>query len=184
MAYLITCAGSKQTPAKEMVSELSQLSFNQSLRKLRENLIEATGCQLNWRKTLPAWQLYTGPRSKLYPKVSTTNWTKDCVEIKILSALFGWIKHTDLIPLYDLKMTDTVIIGNRTFPVWRYWYAQGRMNDFIDVQKDIDLLSINYRKAINGNGSPVGILPKQNFDDYGAQKGIWLNNELNQKSCD
>ena len=110
MAYLITCSGSKKTPDNEQVGSLEELFCHKSLGDHRQNLINQSEIQLDWTKTLPAYDLYSGRRSKIYKHVSIQNWEKDCVDILILSALFGWIRHTDLIPEYDLSMNQ--ITGN------------------------------------------------------------------------
>jgi cytoplasmic iron level regulating protein YaaA (DUF328/UPF0246 family) len=103
--------------------------------------------------------------------------------VKILSALFGWINHTDKIPFYDLKMTNTININNTWMSVWRYWRDTNHLNGLVNQNLDIDLLSLNYRKAINGNGQNVAILPNVHFNDYGVQKGNWLNNQLDNIIC-
>jgi|GEM_PF-2240338 len=180
MAYLITCAGSKRQPINNP-SSLQQLSFHKELGVARENLIALNPhIQLNWELTLPAWQLYSGPRSKLYPQITAANWTKNCIEIRILSALFGWIKHTDLVPYYDLKMSNNIPQTGQK--IYKYWNNQNLLNQFVNLN-DIDLLSGDYRKAVHGNTSPIAIIPNAQFTDYGVQKGIWLNNQLNNIIC-
>lgn len=180
MTYLITCAGSKIQPTKPNPSDLQSLSFNEILNNSRLELLNLTNIQLNWDYTLPAWQLYSGNRSKTYPKITIVNWTKDCIDIRILSALFGWIKHTDLIPHYDLRMSDKIPQTNQK--IFNYWHNQNLLNQLVN-QYDIDLLSGDYRKAVHGNKQSVGTLPNVQFNDYGVQKGIWLNNQLNNIKC-
>lgn len=180
MAYLITCAGSKVIPLEINPSELSLLSFNETLSEARKEIIKITGVQLNWKYTLPAWKLYSGTRSKLYPQIEQKNWTKQCVEIEILSALFGWIKHTDNIPIYNLRMSDRRGIKNQQ--VWRIWYDMHILDQFVHPG-DIDLLSYDYRRAIHGNVKPVSVIPNVIFNDYGIKKGKWLSNELNNINC-
>lgn len=183
MAYLITCAGSKQTPNILNPNVINNLTYSDILLASRQQLINITGIQLDWNFTLPAWQLYSGEDSKLYPRVHANNWNKPCVEVKILSALFGWINHNDEIPIYDLKMTNMININNSRKSVWRYWRDTTLLNGIVNQQTDIDLLSINYRKAINGNGQNVALTPNIAFTDYGTQKGNWLNNELTNLIC-
>jgi len=181
LAYLITCAGSKRTPVHLNPSTIEDLSFNDLLFDSRERLIALRGIQLDWTKTLPAWQLYSGPRSKTYPPVSITNWNKPCADIRILSALFGWIKYTDRIPYYDLMMEDT--IASTKQKVNKYWFNQNLLDQVIS-EADIDLLSKVYRKAINWRGVISAIEPAEHFTDRGVQKGIWLNNQLSLINCD
>ncbi len=178
MAYLITCSGSKQCPIAGP-SSLQNLSFPE-LNIQREEIIRLSEIQLDWERTLPAWELYSGNYSKLYPKVLSINWLKPCAEIKILSALFGWIKHTDRIPYYNLQMTDR--IGANQQRVWIFWYNFYVLQNYVG-DTDIDLLSIGYRKAINKTGIPVANVPSVNFTDRGGQKGKWLNNELSLLDC-
>lgn len=177
MAYLITCAGSKLIPQEQNPSELKNLSFNETLFEARQEIIRLSKIQLDWTCTLPAWKLYSGSRSKLYPRISVFNWENPKTDIQILSALFGWIKHTDLLPYYDLRMSHQ--IGENIKHVWQFWYGQKILNKHIDPKNDIDLLSGDYRKAISGNTNTIAIEPNAHFYDYGVQKGNWLNSQLN-----
>jgi cytoplasmic iron level regulating protein YaaA (DUF328/UPF0246 family) len=181
MSYLITCSNSKIEPNKINPSTLKNLSFSQ-LNSTRETLIKEYQKQkgkLDWNKCLPAWQLYSGKRAKLYPKVDVNNWSKPDANIKILSALFGWINHTDLIPWYNLAMTDKVNINNNQINVFNYWRNNINLSDFINPIVDIDLLSNKYRKALNVSENPVALIPNVSWiDKYGVHKGIWLNKEL------
>ena len=180
MTYLITCAGSKKQPTIHNPSNLQALSFNEVLNNARLDLLNLTNIQLNWDYTLPAWQLYSGNRSRIYPQITVANWTKDCIDIRILSALFGWIKHTDLLPHYDLRMSDKIPQTNQK--IFQYWHNQNLFNQLVN-QNYIDLLSGDYRKAVHGNTNPVATLPNAQFYDYGVQKGIWLNNQLENTIC-
>jgi cytoplasmic iron level regulating protein YaaA (DUF328/UPF0246 family) len=101
------------------------------------------------------------------------NWNKEGTEILILSALFGWIKHTDLIPFYDLRITEKK--GNMENAAYIYWRDKAILSELITI-KDIDLLSIPYKKALLSNPSKV----PQNFQytDRGDCVGYWLEKEL------
>lgn len=180
LTYLITCAGSKKQPINQNPGNLQSLSFNESLRNARLELLNLTNIQLNWDYTLPAWQLYSGNRSRIYPRITAANWTKDCIDIRILSALFGWIKHTDLLPNYDLRMSDNIPQTNQK--IFHYWQNKNLLNQLVN-QNDIDLLSGDYRKAVHGNTTPIATIPNAQFTDYGIQKGIWLNNQLEYAIC-
>ena len=174
MAYLITCSGSKQNPTIINPSHLQDLSFNNELLEARQEMIHLYNQNLDWNRCLPAWQLYTGNRSKLYPQVSEDNWLKPNADIMILSALLGWIKHTDLITNYNLRMDEKI---DGIF-VWRRWRNFNLLQQSVG-ETDIDLLSGNYRKAINYNGNNIPQLPDEHFTDRGVQKGRWLNRQLN-----
>lgn len=182
MAYLITCAGSKREPINYNPSSLKKLSFNDELLKARKEIIRLTGIQLDWSKTLPAWELYSGTRSKIYPQIKIENWKKPCVEIKILSALFGWVDYTDLLPKYNLRMSDK-IQTDKIQTVWRYWFNQNILDQIVNSNDDIDLLSGDYRKAIIGKSIPISKIPNIIFKGYGIEKGKWLNEELNKLIC-
>lgn len=177
MTYLITCSGSKRQPIIHNPSNLQLLSFNEELNDARLDLLHLTNIHLNWDFTLPAWQLYSG---KTYRPIIEANWTKDCIEIRILSALFGWINHTDLLPYYNLSMSDKIPQLNQ--PIFRYWHNQHLLNQFVN-QNDIDLLSGDYRKAVHGNTNAVATIPNVQFNDRGDQKGKWLNNQIENTIC-
>lgn len=183
MSYLITCSGSKVEPIVINPSTLNNLSFP-TLNPIRTILVNEYQNQkltiLDWDRCLPAWQLYSGPGARLYPRVTNANWTNPNTDVKILSALFGWIKHTDLIPFYDLKMDEQLIINNNLISVNRYWLFNANLNQNIFIEpNDIDLLSIVYRKALNNAGNPVAIVPNVIWNDnYGVHKGSWLNEQL------
>jgi cytoplasmic iron level regulating protein YaaA (DUF328/UPF0246 family) len=180
MRYLITCAGSKRQPINYNPSNLQALSFSNELNNARNELLNITNIQLDWDFTLPAWQLYSGNRSKIYPQITEANWTKQCTDIRILSALFGWIKHTDLLPYYDLRISDKIPETNQK--IFQFWQNQNLLNQLVD-QNDVDLLSGDYRKGVHGIIHPIAIIPDVRFTDYGVQKGIWLNNQLENTIC-
>jgi cytoplasmic iron level regulating protein YaaA (DUF328/UPF0246 family) len=181
MAYLITCVKSKRQPIYKNPSKLENLSYHKELGNTRNELLKLNPqIQLDWEYTLPAWQLYTGNRSKLFSKVSSTNWKKHCVEIKILSALFGWVKHTDLLPVYNLRMSDKIFETNQL--ISKFWFNRNLLSQFV-TKMDVDLLSGDYRKAIHGNTNPVSTIPNVFFNDYGDKKGVWLNNEIDKIIC-
>lgn len=171
MSYLITCSGSKLCP-ESVISSLEELSFPE-LNEFRKTIIKLSENDLDWNRTFPAWKLYSGNYSRLYPRVSEENWIKPKTDVKILSALFGWIKHTDRIPYYDLQMKDK--LGKIT--VYKIWREFNVLHQYID-KNDIDLLSTDYRKAINANGIINATKPDEVFTDRGVQKGIWLNRQL------
>lgn len=180
MAFLITCAGCKRKPQLRNPSDLESLSFNDTLNDARKELLELTKIELNWEFTLPAWQLYSGNRSRLYPQVSEDNWSKDCIDVRILSALFGWVKHTDLLPCYNLKMKDAILATNQR--VYQFWQKQNLLTRLV-FQDDIDLLSGEYRLAIHRNRQRIATIPNTTFTDRGVQKGKWLNEQLKSIQC-
>lgn len=176
MRYLINCSGSKNQDSRNKVSSnIHELSFNHELLNFRELIIQKSGIKLDWQKCLPAWQLYAG---RLYKQISEENWIKQGSDIYILSALFGWIRHTDLIPFYDLSMNQPKHKIDGKF-VYRIWQEFSILDKFIDSKNDIDLLTQPYRKAIHNQITPVALLPNIKFNDnYGTHKGKWLNSQL------
>lgn len=179
MAYLITCSGSKRQPHQLRSGSVDLLYGSNVLGEFRNQLIENSGIQLDWSKTLPAYELYCGVHSKIYTKISPTNWIKPCVEIKILSALFGWIRHTDLIPYYDLKMDKKK--GSLMRSPYILWRDSGVLMDFITTS-DVDLLSQTYKRAFDGS------IPAQRpndfvFSDRGDCVGNWLEDQLSKEIC-
>jgi hypothetical protein len=66
--------------------------------------------------------------------------------------------------------------------IFQYWHNRNLLKQFVN-QSDIDLLSGDYRKAVHGNTNPISIIPNTQFTDYGVQKGIWLNNQLENTIC-
>jgi cytoplasmic iron level regulating protein YaaA (DUF328/UPF0246 family) len=173
MSYLITCSGSKKCP-ESVPNTLDNLS-NPELNEYRKKVIELSQIELDWNRTLPAWKLYSGNYSRLYPQVSEQNWTKSETDVKILSALFGWIKHTDRIPYYDLQMKSK--IGKNNKSVYRIWNEFKVLQNYIN-KDDVDLLSDNYRKAIDNKAKLIATKPNVVFTDRGVQKGKWLNEQL------
>lgn len=177
MSYLITCSGSKRIPEHNNPSIIENLSFNNELLEARLELIRLTGIglELDWNKTLPAWQLYSTNRSIIYRQVTQNNWLKPQADIKILSALFGWIKHTDLVPIYDLAMDKR---KNDVMP-YLFW-RDTRLLEKTIFENDIDLLSGVYKNSINQNGAIIANPPEVIWNDIrGHHKGIWLNEQLN-----
>jgi hypothetical protein len=77
-------------------------------------------------------------------------------------------------------MSDKIPQTNQK--IFQYWHNQNVLNQLVH-QNDIDLLSGDYRKAVHGNTNPVATIPNVKFNDYGVQKGIWLNNQLENTIC-
>jgi cytoplasmic iron level regulating protein YaaA (DUF328/UPF0246 family) len=175
MSILITCSSSKKVPHQIINSSLQSLSFHKELGDLRTAILHLTNITLDWTKTLPAWELYSGGYSKIFKKISQETWLNTNHNILILSALFGWIRHTDRIPYYDLKISSVLRNGQT---VQKFWLSHMKLQSMIK-DSDIDLLSINYRKALAKNGNIAACTPSEiKFTDRGDQKGRWLNNYI------
>jgi cytoplasmic iron level regulating protein YaaA (DUF328/UPF0246 family) len=177
MTFIISCAGSKKQPTDFNPSKIESLSYSKTLLEARIQLLESIKCTLDWNYTLPAWQLYSGNRSKLYRKVTDANWQKPNTDIIIVSALFGLLKHNDLIPIYNVSITDRIPHINRS--ILNYWQNYNLYQN-INNNQIIDLLSANYRQAINQEENRIGEIPHVQWNDnYGTHKGKWLNEQLN-----
>jgi cytoplasmic iron level regulating protein YaaA (DUF328/UPF0246 family) len=119
--------------------------------------------------------LYTG---KVFAQINPENWRKPKTDIVIVSALFGLIKHYELIPDYNLIMTDKI---NDTKEIISTFWRNKNIVNLINPNEDIDLLFNKYRMAFNVNGNSIGVTPNINWNDkYGSHKGRWLNEQLNQ----
>jgi cytoplasmic iron level regulating protein YaaA (DUF328/UPF0246 family) len=176
MTYIISCSGDKSCLSSENTqkSTINDLNGFSALLQARIELIEKLGIDLNWSETLPAYKLYTG---RLYKKVKQENWEKQKSDIVIVSALFGLLKHDELIPNYNVVMTD-LIPGSKDI-ISTYWRGKN-LNSYINSKIDVDLLFSKYRKAFNKEGSNIGIIPNVIWrDKYGSHKGEWLNQQLN-----
>ena len=174
MTYLITCSKSKIIPSIFNPSSLNKLSYNDLLHETREELLTLTNIQLDWNYTLPAWQLYSGKQSRMYSVINKDCWENNEVNFKILSALFGWICKDDLVPNYNLQMTDKL---NNNITVHNFWKSKNVLNKLV-FQTDINLLSTNYLKAFKLSDRKNGTKPNQKFKGRGAQQGIWLNSQI------
>ncbi|MDI9358760.1 MAG: peroxide stress protein YaaA [Phycisphaerales bacterium] len=170
MAYIITCCGVKRMSLNPQESSLEKLSFSE-LNNARKQLIQQLNISLNWQQTCPAYELYQG---RLYSQIDRGNFLKPKTDIIILSALFGLIKHTDLLPMYDLMITYRIPTTQQS--VASFWLEQN-LNQYITPwQNHIDLLSDTYRRAFN---TEVGMNPNIEWRDrYGVHKGRWLNEQL------
>ena len=123
---------------------------------------------INWNDTMPAYQRYNG---RVYNQIANENFINcdcnnwvDCncgnkwFEILILSPLWGWIKHTDYIPNYNLDMNDKINIGNKQYiELWKLWSVcfnnilqVNENRKYYDINNCCDLLfsSSMYRPAV------------------------------------
>lgn len=170
MAYIISCSGRKTSPLQHpnsQASTIEKLSFNEELLIWRTQNVE--NHNLNWDYCLPAWQLYTG---KLYSQVQQNNWIKPDTSILIVSALFGIIKHTDLI------LTNNLFMTVEKTGIASFWRNSVDLNKLINPENDVDLLFQKYRKAFNNSGDRISPFNIQNFKGRGHNQGKWLNNQL------
>lgn len=184
MSFIISCSKRKNNPIdfqnfESNIDSLSYANLNQHRLKLIENL----GKNLEWTHTLPAWKLYSGKGSRLYPRIHIENWLKPCVNINIISALFGIVKHTDLLPYYDVTMMDYIELQNQK--IWQFWQENVNWVNYID-NDDINIVSPDYRLAINHHGNNLGVIPNIDFGRGYSNlynKGVWLNEQFTNINC-
>lgn len=190
-SYLFTCSNSKQWPNEQQQlsvyfdeiesptsSSLEVLSFSDELFDVRKEIIAQYQQKrdiLLWEETLPAWQLYSGTRAKFFPCIKEKNWKKEGFELLIFSTLFGWVKHTDRLPYYELDLDKKPIFN---FSVRNFWATKRQELLKCIPENSIDLLPNTYREIFNQQGSPIGIETNIKWTDRGDQKGHWLNQQL------
>lgn len=195
--YLIPCCAAKE-PDGNTVSALQNLSFNELLYSCRKKILtmynNAGNPPLNWKKCLPAVNRYNGIVYR--PDVQALI-TANPDKFLIVSALFGIIKPTDLIPDYNLTMT-TIFNGNTVADYWRDNYSDCIaciLNKVLStIKRDnpeisfVHLLSNEYQKAFCGftnnqrppalNYIPQLVLPPNpvsiDFDNWGHWKPNYL----------
>lgn len=175
MSYIISCSGKKQclSNVRTQPSSLQKLYGFPQLYEARKELIEMHGVVLDWNKTVPAYELYKG---RLYTQISPKNWFKKDLDVVIVSALFGLIRHNELIPEYDVRIDDRIKESRELIST--FWRRKNLMQ-YLNPNSDIDLLFHKYRKAFNIQGNPIGVTPSVKWHDkYGTHKGRWLNQEL------
>lgn len=178
MQYIISCSGEKRnlSTLQTTQSQLVEITGFKDLFDARLTLINRLGIsnELDWSNTVPAYQLYFG---KLYKKVLKENWIKQNTDIVIVSALFGLLRPTDLIPNYNIVMDQK--IPDTGEKIHQFWFEQ-KINQYILPENAIDLLFSKYRLAFNKNGREIGKSPDITWrDKYGSHKGEWLNEQLN-----
>ena len=178
MTYLIPCSSSKRVPVDNHQGALDDLFMSKLLGPHRNELIALRGIPLTWCRTLPAYQLYSGTRAVIYSRISNENWMKPCVEVLMLSALFGWVRHTDRLPNYDLKMN-----GKQGLPMSpeKFWRDKLDLVELLQGHQDcVDLLSKNYKRALRT--VEVGDRPLE-YIGRGHNIGDYLETQLTLLNC-
>ena len=177
MTYLIPCSSSKKVPVDIQHGSLDDLYMSELLGPHRNELIARRGIPLTWCRTMPAYQLYSGSRSVIYSRISYENWMKPCVQVLILSALFGWVRHTDRLPYYDLKMN-----GKQGLPMSpeKFWRDKVDLVGLLGHHDYVDLLSKNYKKALRA--ADMGDRPLE-YIGRGQNIGDYLETQLTQLNC-
>jgi cytoplasmic iron level regulating protein YaaA (DUF328/UPF0246 family) len=198
---LVPCTSIK-SDAKGVKSDLISLSFHEELYQQRKQIIDlythadciicgrnfikeestAPKRNLDWENCLPACQRYTGV---IYSHVEAQNWQK-ADNVLIVSPLWGIIRPQDKIPNYSLEMCDFLIDkkNNIHTRIWKLWRPalDNLINKLTKNQKPYTLL---YKKCSLGfevNTRNTFESPITNWNDnYGHNKGRWLNNYLSNK---
>jgi cytoplasmic iron level regulating protein YaaA (DUF328/UPF0246 family) len=177
-SILIPCSGKKinQSGLIDKVFNFENLTFNDEIGEERKIIFEKLSevQQINLNKSNKAYIVYSA--GKILSSANINQWNEDCIDrVYILSALFGLIKATDYIPLYDLAMNDK--IENES--VLKFWKRSGELDKLIDsLNKNdvmiINLLSKNYNNVFNYDHKNLITLSIQWNDKYGVHKGKWL----------
>lgn len=193
--YLIGCSKEKELGGSQS-SSLENLSFNDLLYSCRRTLVslyEETHEQLDWKKCMPAYERYTG--RTLYSADVKAVISNNPNQVFIVSALFGLIRPSDLIPYYDLKMTDA-IGGIFVNSFWRNQHencSKCILNNVLNTIKGdndqfVNLLSIPYQNAFCGfkNGNKVQLnyipdlinAPSKDEVNFNSRMGHWKRDYL------
>jgi len=156
--YLMTCSRNKM-PKGNLHSTVSNLSFNNLLGRYRKRLIteyENIYGPLNWYECMPAIDRYDGPL--LYTESVKNAIKNNSSQVLIISALFGIVKPSDLIPNYNLIMTDTLnkLRINNFWRTCQKESTKGILNEVLISNKlnsditYVSLLSKPYQMAFDG----------------------------------
>ena len=179
--YIIPCCGRKISEATllQLVQPFDTLSFDNELSGYRDEIMAiyiANGKEINFNLSAPAHKLYS--KGNLYNSANSFTWNNGQAEqVYIISALFGIIKATDKIPLYNLSMTDNINGFNPKI----FW--QGKLDSIIEHLTNnfpvVDLLSQNYKDAIQHSQQFLIDAGMVWTDKYGRHRGRWLWERLN-----
>jgi len=195
--YLLNCSGKKikNQDLKDIPFKLENLAFNTLIGEERKELLDIIQQKnielyssdnkkkiennLNFSRTEKAYLIYS--KGKVYNAANSKNWSEnETSNVYILSALFGIIKATDYIPIYDLALDYR--LNNEPFFFKKYWKKNGKIDMIINQLKDenvilINLLSNNYNSVINSNHNNL-VNPGIIWNDRGDSKGKWLKNQF------
>lgn len=199
ISFLIPCSG-KKISEKELVDTkfiLENLTFNEFIGEERKELLDLLqknnlvhfSCDkkkrivnnLNFSRTEKAYKIYS--KGKILSSALSMNWTEQEIDkVYILSALFGIIKASDHIPLYNFAM-DHKVEGVADFAK-KYWKKNEKIDLIISQLRNedivlINLLSNNYNSVIGEDHLNL-IELNLKWKDRGNQKGKWLHSQLNK----
>ena len=176
-----------------ILSNLSREHLLRSRRELFENFSLPYGQDAGYQSDttihyMEAYKRYTGMYSQLYRQVSPVSWEKlkrtwEKLDLIIVSALYGLVKHDEPIRWYDKTMKDKV--RHQTLKVW--WRKQGlcailkdyiERNNFSEVH---NVLSNDYSEALKGCFEKLPL--KYSYYDLSryrsgsnAYRGKWVDN--------
>lgn len=195
--YLLNCSG-KKIKNKELTDlpfKLENLSFNTLIGEERKELLDLIQQKnielyssdnkkkienkLNFSRTQKAYLIYS--KGKVFNAANSQNWSENETDkVYILSALFGIIKATDYIPIYDLALDYK--LNNEPNFFKKYWKKNGKIDMILNQLNDenvilINLLSNNYNSVINFNHNNL-VNPGVIWNDRGDSKGKWLKNQF------
>jgi cytoplasmic iron level regulating protein YaaA (DUF328/UPF0246 family) len=128
---------------------------------------------INLNKTEKAYLIYS--KGKVLNSAISLKWVDNQIEkTYILSALFGIIKASDYIPLYDLAINDKI----DNLKICNFWRDSGAIDTVLENLSQeniqlINLLSNEYKNVINNKHSNL-INLNIHWNDRGDQKGKWI----------
>ena len=199
IAFLVPCSSKKSAQLiKYNVKEHGIISFDKELGAFRSELLEKLekcnkheGTRKNKKvkikkkvidmtRRLPAYKLYS--LGKLFTAADSNKWTKGQAEkVYIISALFGIVKATDYLPMYDLAIKDQLYLGSDKKSPLKFWkrkldsIIENLINEGYIVY---DLLSDNYRKVIPKSAEKLKSTGIEWKSDRGPKRGEWLKQNI------
>ena len=198
--YILVPCSNRKSNNKGESSDLTKLSFNSQLFDIRKSIVEKyinsdysfycdktkqvrrhiLSAGLDWEDCLQASKRYTGI---IYSQIDENNW-QNANKVLIISPLWGIIKPEDKIPNYSLMMTDRVFFRDETssIAIWNLWRpALDKILEGLN-QNQSNPYTLLFQKCSKGFSSKTRdsfIRPiTERNDNYGYNKGIWLNQFL------
>ena len=162
----------------ELMVKLEECDKHEGTRKNKKVKIKKQ--KIDMAKRLPAYKLYS--LGKLFTAADSNKWTKGQAEkVYIISALFGIIKATDYLPMYDLAIRDQLYLRSKKESPFKFW--KGKLDSIIEKLINegnviYDLLSDNYREVIPNSADKLKSTGEKWKYDRGSKRGKWLKKNL------
>jgi cytoplasmic iron level regulating protein YaaA (DUF328/UPF0246 family) len=194
---LLNCSGKKinTEDLTDLPFNLENLAFNYLIGEERKELLDIIQQKnielyssdnkkkiennLNFSRTEKAYLIYS--KGKVFNAANSRNWSEnETNKVYILSALFGIIKATDFIPIYDLALDYK--LNNEPYFFKKYWKKNGKIDMIINQLNNenvtlINLMSNNYNSIFNLNHINL-VNPGIIWKGRGDNQGKWLKNQF------